>query len=67
MLPCMSCHDCFYGMLLQVFANVYVSLNIHVLTGLNVPISMGHMTTQNRCYFDVLLLTTYDYSLLIPV
>ena len=61
----MSC--CFYVMLLQVFTDVYVSLHIHVLTCVNVPISMGHVTTQNKHYFDDLLLTTYDYSSLIPV
>ena len=32
---------------------MYVSLHIHVLTYVNVPISIGHMTTQNGLYFDV--------------
>ena len=28
---------------------------IHVLTCVNVPISIGHMTDQNKHYFDVQL------------
>ena len=38
----------FYMMLLQVFTPIYVSLHIHVLTYVNVPIKLGHMTTQNK-------------------
>ena len=34
---------------------MYVSLHIHVLTCVNIPISMGHMTTQNKHYFDALV------------
>ena len=61
----MSC--CLYVMLLQVFTDVYISLHIYVLTCVNVPISKGHVTTQNKHYFDILLSTTYHYSLLVPV
>ena len=35
--------------------HVCISLHIHVLTCVNVPISMGHVTTQNKHYFDVQL------------
>ena len=47
----MSCY--LYVMLLQIFTDVYISLHIHVLTCVNVPISIGHMTTQNKSYFDI--------------
>ena len=47
----MSCY--FYLMLLQVFTPMYVSLHIHVLTCVNVPITLGHVTTQNKhCFAD---------------
>ena len=47
---------------------MYVSLHIHVLTCVNVPISVSHVTTQDKHLFDVLaiLSTTYDQYLLIP-
>ena len=48
---------------------MYISLHIHVLTHVNVPISVSHVTIQNKYCFDVLaiLLTTYDQCLCIPV
>ena len=45
----MSCY--FYLLILQVFTPMYVSLNIHVLTCVNVPIKLGHVNTQNKCHF----------------
>ena len=54
----MSC--CFYVMLLQVFTNVYVSSHVHVLTCVNVPINIGHVTDQT----NVTLMISYiiDHS-----
>ena len=44
-MPC-----CFYIRLLQVFGIANVLLHIHVLTCVNVPITLGHVTTQNKCF-----------------
>ena len=41
----------FYLLILQVFTPMYVSLHIHVLTCVNAPIMLGHVTTQNKCCF----------------
>ena len=45
----MPCY--FYIILLQVFTSMNMLLHIHVLTCVNVPITLGHMTTQNKCCF----------------
>ena len=34
-----------------MFTPMNILLHIHVLTCVNVPIKLGHMTTQNKCYF----------------
>ena len=47
-MPC-----CFYILLLQVFGIANILLHIHVLTCVNVPIMLGHVTTQNKCCFAV--------------
>ena len=44
---------CIYILLLQVFGITNVLLHIHVLTCVNIPIMLGHMTTQNKCCFPV--------------
>ena len=38
-------------MLLHMFTPVHVLLHFHVVTCVNVPIKLGHMTTQNKCCF----------------
>ena len=39
--------------MLQVFTPMNILLHIHVLTCVNVPIKLGHMTTQNKhCFAD---------------
>ena len=38
---------------LQPFCMSMFLIHIHVLTHVNVPISMGHVTTQNKHYFAV--------------
>ena len=48
-MPC-----CFYILLLQVFGIAYVLLHIHVLTCVNIPIMLGHVTTQIK-HADFLL------------
>ena len=46
----MSCYS--YLMLSQVFTPMNISLHIHVLTDVNVPIKFADVTTQNiHCYF----------------
>ena len=45
----MPCY--FYMMLLQVFTPINILLHIHELTCVNVPINLGHVTTQNKCCF----------------
>ena len=42
-------------MLLQVFTHMYISLHIHMLTCVNIQISIGHVDDQNKCYFNVQL------------
>ena len=44
----MPCY--FYIVLLPVFAIMNVLVRIHVLTCVNIPIMLGHVTTQNKCY-----------------
>ena len=52
---------CIYILLLQVFGITNVLLHIHVLTCVNVPITLGHVTTQTNI---VLLLTILSIILL---
>ena len=48
----MSCY--FYLLILQVFTPKYILLHIHVLTCVNVPIMLGHVTTQNKhCFVEL--------------
>ena len=39
-----------YDAITSVYTHV-ISLHIHVLTCVNVPIKLGHMTTQNKCCY----------------
>ena len=41
-------------------------IHINVSTCVNVPISMGHVTPQNKCYFDSSLLVTLENTILLP-
>ena len=51
-------------MLLQVFAIMNILLHIDVLTRVNVPITLGHMTTQNKhCFADSYII---DHSFYMP-
>ena len=49
-------------MLLQVFRIVNVLLHIHVLTCVSVPIMLGHMTTQNKCYLAVNYIIDHSFT-----
>ena len=46
--------DYSYPMLLQVFTPMHVLLHIHVLTCVNVPITLGHMTTGHKVFHAIL-------------
>ena len=40
-------------MLFYMFTPMHILLHIHVLTSVNIPIMLGHVTTQNKhCFAD---------------
>ena len=56
-MPC-----CFYILLLHVFGITNVFIHIHVLTCVNIPIMLGHVTTQNRHSFAVNYIINHSFT-----
>ena len=52
--------------LLQPFNMCTFLIHIHVSTCVNVPTSMGHVTTPNKCYFDFSILVSLENIILSP-
>ena len=55
-MPC-----CFCILLLQVFGITNILLHIHVPTCVNVPSTLGHMTTQIKCCFAVNYIINHSF------
>ena len=45
-----------------MFEIANVLLHIHVLTCVNIPITLGHVTTQNKCCFAINYIINYSFT-----